>query len=249
MRAVVVSSLLVVSSAGCGPETPSAGTDTEGASATGTTAGSSSTAGGSSTGGGQSTAATTEGSTTGASATGSTSGTTAAGTTTGVETGATTGATTGEALPSCCATPDVRNSSVEGSTPLGPLALTWGFFGIHGGECGGHSVFLVEDPSLLGQEVGPRLEIYVDSSLAMPGTFPAWFTAVDGQGKTAMVEGSVDVVTPSMGPFEPSWCMPGDPVVMTDLTMELSFSIAAEGWDVEGKVVALYCPQLNVFCP
>lgn len=123
-----------------------------------------------------------------------------------------------------------------------------GFFGIHGGECGGHSV-LRGGSLALGHEVGPRLEIYVDSSLAMPGTFPAVVHGGRRAGEDGDGRGSVDVVTPSMGPFEPSWCTPGDPVVMTDLDDELSFPIAAEGWDVAGKVVALYCPQLNVFCP
>lgn len=243
MRAVVV--VLIV--AACGPVWPSAGTETDGGSTGTTGAVSTSTT---TTSGAATTAATGE-ATTAATTTGTTG---AVGSTTDATTGGSTGAvmtggTTGEALPSCCMVPDAANAEVTGATPVGPIALTWAWFGIHGGECGGHGVYVYEDPSQIGTDVGPKLDIFIDDTLKMPGTFPAWFTVTDAQGKQANIEGTVDVANASTGPFEPSWCLPGDPVVITDLALAVSFSIAADGWDVTGKVAAPYCPQLNVFCP
>lgn len=230
--------------AACGPSLPSAGTETDAGGTSSTGAPASTTSGEASSG--EASAATTAASTT-AEPTTSTGGasTTAGATTDGVE----TGGTTGEPLPSCCMVPDVANADVAGATPLGPIALTWAWSAIHGGECGGRRVHVYEDPSQLGTEPGPRLEIFIDDLVEMPGTFPAWFTVVDAQGKQEAVEGLVDVTAVINGSFEPSWCSPGDPVVRTDVLLEVAFSIVADGWDVAGKASAPYCPQLNIICP
>ena len=241
MRRVALVSSLVA----CGPSSPSEGTETDGGTTAGasgsTTSGAASTSGGASTGGG----------TTGLVTTGEVTTTTGeASTTAGVTTGGgTTGETTGGVLPSCCETPGAANAEVTGTTPLGPIALTWAWFGILGGECGGRSVYVYEDPSQVGTEVGPRFVIFVDDPVATAGTFPASFTVYDAQGMWADVAGKLEVTMGSAGPFVPEFCAPGDPVVRTDLALEMTFSIVADGWDVTGTVTAPYCPQLNVFCP
>lgn len=242
---VVSASLVCAVVAACGPGLPSSETETgqatSGASASGSTT--------SSGGGG---ASTTGDEPTGAGMTGS-NGTTGAGTsTTGdattdvIETSG-TGGTTGGLPANCCMVPAAPNAKVSGTTPVGPLALTWAWFGIFGGECGGTGVYVYEDPSQIGGSVGPRLEIFMNNPL-LPGPAAATFIAIAGDGSSEFVEGEVEVVSADAAP-EPSWCAPGDPVVMTDAMVELKFTILADGWDVVGEVAALYCPSLNVFCP
>lgn len=249
MRPITTALLL----AACGPSLPPASTEggtstTESSTTTSDPAGSGGETGAATSGlTTTSDAPTTSGAA--SSSTDATEGPTSGPTSTGgTATGDPTG-TTGGAATSCCEVPGAANAEVTGATPQGPIALTWAWFGIQGGECGGRTVLALEDPGQLGGAAGPRLEIFLNDTLATPGTFPAWFSVTGAMGKQAFVEGFVDVAAASTGPFEPQWCAPGDPVVMTDATIELSFSVLADGWNLTGEVAAIYCPPLNVFCP
>ncbi|MBZ5712097.1 hypothetical protein [Nannocystis pusilla] len=231
----------------CGPGIPSTSTDTDAASTT---------ASGTSSDAGTTTVdpTTTVGSTTtdAAPATASTGvepvTTSSTGDGTTLESTTTTSSTdtTGGALPSCCMVPPAANAEVSGETPLGAIALTWAWFAVHGGECGGSEVLVYEDPSQIDSHFGPQLQIWPEGST--PGKQPAVFYAIDAQGILAEVEGEVEIVAIDEA-HRPSWCTPGDPVVETDARAELSFTLVAEGWDVAGTVDAVYCPQLNQICP
>lgn len=182
----------------------------------------------------------------------------ATGATTGATTGSTTGSvdpsdgtssgTTGEAPASCCSIPDVANAKVSGTTPHGPVDLTWAWYGIHGGECGGVSVFVFADPGQLAMMVGPWVEVFLPSFDVEMAEAPAFFTVADAQGKQEFVEGTATIGVIDEG-HEPWWCGPGDPVVETASRAGVSFELVADGWDLSGTIEAVYCPQLSVICP
>ncbi|MCY1058801.1 hypothetical protein [Nannocystis sp. SCPEA4] len=230
----------------CGPGIPSTSTDTDASGGTVTDASAATTVSGTSIGAGT----TTVEPTTTATATASTGvepvTTSSTGEGTTIESTTSSTDTTGGALPSCCMVPPAANAEVSGETPLGAIALTWAWFAVHGGECGGSEVLVYEDPSQIDTHFGPQLQIWPTSST--PGKQPAVFYVIDAQGMVADVEGEVEIVAIDEA-HRPSWCMPGDPVVETDARAELSFTIVADGWDVAGTVDAVYCPQLNQICP
>ncbi|MDC0675512.1 hypothetical protein [Nannocystis radixulma] len=232
----------------CGPGIPSTSTDTDASGGTVTDASAATTASGTSSDAGTTTAepTTTDATTTSTGVEPATTSTTGDGTTLESTTTTSSTDTTGGALPSCCMVPPVANAEVSGETPLGAIALTWAWFAVHGGECGGSEVLVYEDPSQIDSQFGPQLQIWPADS--KPGKQPAVFYVIDAQGMVADVEGEVEIVAIDEAQ-RPSWCMPGDPVVETDARAELSFTIVADGWDVAGTVDAVYCPQLNQICP
>lgn len=193
----------------------------------------------------------------GTSTTGVTPGTTTSGGSSGGASTTGEGSTTGEDPP-CCVAPAEPTSSVQAATPIGAAALPWASFGESGGECGGSIfMYLFPDAASVGLtwvelEGVDHLRVTASSYLDMwpdgfTGTGPVSIEAHFG-GQLAMIDGEITILE-----FVPEqdggWCDPEMLPFETDAHVSFTIALKSDGWQIEGQVLAPYCPSLNVICP
>lgn len=141
-------------------------------------------------------------------------------------------------------------STVAGLTPLGEMALPYGWMAFQGGECSAAArIVLSAHPTFdAAQWAQPETPVLNFTSAA--GTFSTGYVGEGSTNAYLQVDNTTADVTgwvnlTKVDPLPEGPIPPDQPYPSTEGTVLLDGS----GWNVSGNFVVPYCETLNVFCP